>query len=101
MIDLVIFTLHMILLSAAFTYRWQEEGVKEGMLAVFFVIVIFFVGWSMSSFILRAAMQPEGLATWLDRDTLSLLMLAIGEAVFYYFFLKSDSPHDSVPDARA
>jgi hypothetical protein len=92
MIDLVIFTLHVILLSAAFTYRWQEEGVKEGMLAVFFVVVIFFVGWSMSSFILRATMQPEGLAAWLDRDTLSLLLLAIGEAVFYYFFMKSDSP---------
>jgi hypothetical protein len=93
MIDLIIFTLHFILLSAAFTYRWQEEGVKEGLLAVFFVVVIFFVGWSMSSFILRAFMQPEGIARWLDRDALSLLVLALGEAVFYYFFLKSDSPH--------
>jgi hypothetical protein len=100
MIDLIIFTLHMIFLSAAFTYRWQDEGVKEGLLAVFFVIVIFFVGWSMSSFILRAFMQPDGLASWLDRDTLSLLVLATGEAVFYYFFLKSDSPHSASPRTR-
>jgi hypothetical protein len=88
MIDLVIFTIHVVALSAAFTYRWQDEGVKEGLLAVFFAGVIFFVGWSMSSFILRATIPPEGLASWLDRDTLSLVLLSAGESVFYYFFLK-------------
>jgi len=50
MIPLVVFYIHIVALAAVFTRRWQEEGTGEGILAVFFMALIFFVGWGISSF---------------------------------------------------
>jgi hypothetical protein len=90
MIPLIVFTIHVIALAAAFTRRWQEEGVSGGLLAVFFMALIFFVGWSMTSFIVKLVMPSEGLGPLLDRDACSLLLLTIAESVFYYFYLKGE-----------
>jgi hypothetical protein len=95
MIPLLIFYLHIIALAAGFTRRWQDEGVPEGLLAVFFIALIFFVGWSMASFIMKIVMPAEG---WgLDRDAASLLLLTVAEGIFYYFYLKTDAPDGSPP----
>lgn len=88
MIPLIVFHLHIVAMAAVFTRRWQEEGPGEGLLGVFFMAVIFFVGWSMSSFIMKLVMPQEGLAPWLDRDAASLLLLTAAEAVFYLFFFR-------------
>jgi hypothetical protein len=88
----MVFYAHILALAAGFTKRYQEEGIAEGFLAVFFVALIFFVGWSISSFLLKFLIGPEGLGPLLDRDALSLLLLTAGEAVFYYFFLRDDTP---------
>lgn len=91
MIPLVVFYAHIIVLAAGFTKRYQEEGIAEGFLAVFFVALIFFVGWSISSFLLKFLIGPEGLGPLMDRDAISLLILTGGEAVFYFFFLRDDA----------
>ncbi|MEW6509354.1 MAG: hypothetical protein AB1428_00195 [Bacteroidota bacterium] len=90
MIPVLVFYLHVVAIAAGFTRRWQEEGVAEGFLAVFFMALIFFVGWSMSSFIMKLLMPPEGLGFLLDRDAASLLLLTAAEGVFYYFYLKGE-----------
>ena len=92
MIPLLVFTVHIIAVAAGFTRRWQEENVSEGFLAVFFMALIFFVGWSISSFLMKLVMPPEGLGPVFNRDAASLLFLTVGEAVFYYFYLKGDGP---------
>lgn len=90
MIPLVVFYLHVVAVSAIFTKRYQDEGIGEGFLAVFFMSLIFFVGWAMASFIMKLVMPDEPLATWFDRDAASLVLLTIAEAVLYYFFYFKD-----------
>jgi len=88
MVPLFIFYLHIVAAVYAYTKRWQEAGVKEGVLAVTFVAVIFSVGWTLATFLLRLTCPPEGFGPGLDRDALSLLLLTIGEGFFYYWYLK-------------
>jgi hypothetical protein len=92
MIPLIVFYLHVVGLAVAFTRRWQDDGVGEGLLAVFFGALIFFVGWSISSFIMKLLMSVEGFGPLLDRDSASLLALTVGEGIFYYFFLRDAGP---------
>ncbi|MBI4548984.1 MAG: hypothetical protein HY707_13455 [Ignavibacteriae bacterium] len=88
MITLFIFYIHTIAAVAFFTKRWQEADIKEGFLAVGFLALIFSVGWSISAFILQFLVAKEGFARWLDRDTLSLILLTVMESVFYYVQVK-------------
>ena len=92
MIPLFVFYAHVVAFAAVFTQRWQEEGVSEGVLGVLFMLLIFFVGWSMSSFVMRLVMQPAGFGKWLDADAMALAVLAIVESVFYYFYFRKDTP---------
>lgn len=97
MIPLFVFYLHIVGVATAFTKRWQEEGLTEGVLAVFFTGLIFFVGWSMTSFIMKLIMSREGLGNFFDRDAASLLLLTFAEAVFYYFYLRDERRHPVPP----
>ncbi len=96
MIPLLVFYLHIVAMAIAFTKRWQEEGIAEGFLAVFLIALIFFVGWSIASFIMKLVIDKEGFGLLLDRDALSLLLLTAGEVVFAYFYFK-EGPRDE-PD---
>lgn len=99
MIALIIFYLHIVGMAAAFTTEYQKEGVGAGLLNVGFVVLIFSVGWSISTFVLKYLIGEEGFGMWLNRDTLSLLVLSIGEACFYYFYFKDPSPRPQQPSA--
>lgn len=92
MVPLIVFYLHIVGAAAAFTRRWQDEGLAEGILAVFFVALIFFVGWGMASFIMKLFMAPEGFGPMFDRDSASLVLLTLLEGAFYYFYLRTDEP---------
>ena len=83
MVALFVFYAHVIAAAALFTKRWQDGDLKEGILAVVFLALIFSVGWSMSTVILKVFVSEKGFAVWLDRDALSLLLLAVGEALFF------------------
>ena len=88
MITLLIFYLHTIAAVTFYTKRWQEANWKEGLLAVGFFVLIFSVGWTMSAFLVGLLIGEKGFGTWLDRDTLSLLLLTVMESAFYYTQLK-------------
>ncbi len=94
MVPLIVFYAHIIAFTAVFTKRWQEEGVSEGSLGVLFMLLIFFVGWSMASFVMRLVLPPEGFGRWLDADAAALAVLAVVESVFYYFYFKKDAPRE-------
>lgn len=87
MITLFIFYLHTIAAAALFTSHWQEEGLKGGLVAVGFMLLIFSVGWPMCTIILNLFFEPAGLGPWLDRDTLSLSTLTVIEAAGSYLYL--------------
>jgi len=89
MIPLLVFYVHVVFVTALFTKRWQDEGLGEGILAVFFAGLIFFVGWAMTSFVVRLLMSEEGLLG-IDSDSASLLLLTVVEAIFYYFYFRDE-----------
>ena len=84
MITLFIFYAHTVAAVALFTKRWQDGDLKEGLLAVTFLLLIFSVGWSISTVIVKFFIDEKGFGPWMDRDTMSLMLLAIFEAIFYY-----------------
>jgi hypothetical protein len=89
-VPLIVFYLHVVAIAGVCTRRWQEEGLAEGFLAVFFMALIFFVGWSMASFVMKLFMSAGGAGPALNRDAASLLLLTVAEAVFYYFYLRGE-----------
>lgn len=91
MIPLLVFYVHVVAFAIAYTRRWQEEGVSEGLLTLFFMALIFFVGWSMASFIVKIIAPAAGIGG-IDSDALALLLLTVAETVFYYFYMKTDPP---------
>ena len=88
MITLFIFYLHVVVAVAIYTERWQDADWKEGLLGVGFFALLFSVGWSISTFIMKMLIKEEGFGVWLNRDTLSLLLLTFMEAGFYSIQLK-------------
>lgn len=88
MIALFIFYVHIVAAVILYTKRWQEGDWKEGLLAVGFLALVFSVGWSISTFVLKLFMEEKGFGVWLDRDVLSLVLLLILEAVFFSIQLR-------------
>ena len=88
MIELVVFYLHTIAAVTAFTHQYQREGPGAGALAVGFMGIIFSVGWSISTFLLKLVVSEKGMGLWFNRDAMSLTLLTIAEAIFYYLYLR-------------
>jgi hypothetical protein len=88
MIALVIFYVHIIAVTALFTYHYQREGFGAGMLTVGFFGIIFAVGWSISTLILKLLISEKGLGMMADRSALSLALLTMAEAVFYHLYYR-------------
>lgn len=93
MIPLIIFYLHIIGMSAAFTSEYQKEDIGSAFLSVGFIVLIFSVGWTISTFVLKYLMNEVGFGMWLNRDAFSLLLLTIGEAIFYYNYYSEEKEH--------
>ncbi len=90
MVPLIVFYLHIIAFAYAFTREYQREGFSAGFLTVGFMVLIFSVGWSISSFAFKYLVDETGFGIWLNRDALSLLALSIGEGLLYYFYFSSE-----------
>ena len=88
MIALFLFYIHVVAFTAAFTHQYQEEDMKAGVLAVVFMAILFSVGWSIATFLLKMVIAEKGLGIWFSRDMMGLTLLTIGEACFYYLYLR-------------
>ncbi|MCX6136277.1 MAG: hypothetical protein NTV54_02115 [Ignavibacteriales bacterium] len=88
MIALLLFYLHIVAFTAAFTHQYQEEDIKAGVLTMAFMGIIFSVGWSISTFLLKMVIAEKGLGIWLTRDSMGLVLLTLGEAGFYYLYFR-------------
>lgn len=90
MIPLIVFYIHIIGFTYAFTREYQREGISAGFLTLGFLVLIFSVGWSISSFAFKYLVDEAGFGIWLNRDALSLLALSVGEGLLYYFYFGSE-----------
>lgn len=94
MVELFVFYIHIVAVATMFTKRWQEENLSEGLLVVVFMVLIFFVGWSITTFLMKLLLEKEGPGMFFDRDAASLLLLTIGESILYYFYLRDEKKPD-------
>jgi hypothetical protein len=88
MIPLFVFYLHMIGFTYFFVREYQREGLSAGFLTLGFLILIFSVGWTISSIVWKSLIDEIGFGTWLNRDALSLASLTVCEAVLYSFYFR-------------
>jgi hypothetical protein len=90
MIELLIFHLHIAGALYAFTKNWQAKGVKDGLLAVALITLVFTIGWALTGTIAHAV-YPQSLNTiYFNSDILGLLLLLIPESFFFYFYFVKD-----------
>jgi hypothetical protein len=88
MIASFIFFLHFLFALIIFTKKWQDEGLSSGFLNVALILILFAVGWTITSLIVKVVVEPEGFGLYFDRDTFSLSLLTLGEMVFYRLYYK-------------
>lgn len=87
MIEMLIFHAHIVGALYGFTKRWQEENIKEGLLAVAVIGLVFMIGWAITGPIAKMLTPKAGFPVlWFTTDTLSLLILLPIEAVVFKLF---------------
>ena len=97
MIIAFIFFAHLIFALVIFTKKWQEENISTAFLNIALIGILFAVGWSITGIIVKLIMEPQGLGTFFDRDTFSLLLLTIGEYFFYRIYYKEKPSEEESP----
>ena len=90
MITALIFAIHLIFLLIVFTIKWQSDGISSALMSSSLVIILFTVGWSLISALLKIIIDKEGFGLYFDRDTMSLTLLTFLEFFFYKFYLKDN-----------
>lgn len=101
MIEILIFHLHIVAALYAFTKNWMIRGIKEGIMAVLVIGLIFTIGWALTGPIARMIMPYSWNTVYFTQDTLSLVLLAIPESFFFFlFFVKDRSPKTNTPSEQ-
>lgn len=93
MIELFIYHFHIVGALYAFVKQWQKSNVKEGLMMVLVIGLVFTIVWSLSFPIAKLIFPSSLKSEWFRLDTLSLLIAFILECVFYYFYVLKDKSH--------
>jgi hypothetical protein len=100
MAELLVLYLHLLAALYAFTQRWQERGLREGILAVLLVGMVFLLVWTLSGALVRLLIAQPKLTPWLTRDGLGLLLpLPLELWLFRALFLRPSAPPHTQPMA--
>ncbi len=94
MIEILIFHLHISGALYAFTKNWIKGTLKDGLLALGIIGLIFTIGWALSSPIAGFIMPAKWSSIYFTKDTLSLVLLFIPEVIFFFlFFVREREKH--------
>lgn len=88
MIAVFIFLIHLVFMILIFVKKKKEDGLSGGLLNVALIGILFAIGWSLTSVVAKALMEPVGFGRHFDRDTFSLALLTIFELLFYKIYYK-------------
>jgi len=86
MIALAIFMLHIIFFVFIFIKISKKESSKQAFYNLLFMIIVFAIGWALSTMLTNAVFPAGGYSKELNLDTISLLILSIAETAFYKFY---------------
>lgn len=88
MVIAFIFLLHIIFIVYIIYKRVKSNSTSSALIDVIFIIIIFSVGWSLSTMFCKLFWEPIGFGKYFDRDTISLTLLTIVEYFFFKFYFK-------------
>jgi hypothetical protein len=90
MITALIFSVHLIFMAVIFTKKWQDESISSAFINLALIIVLFAVGWSISTSVVKLVIDSKGFGIQFDADAISLTLLSIGEYFFYKFYYREE-----------
>jgi hypothetical protein len=86
MIAALIFSAHLVFIVVIFTKKWQDESLSSAFINLALIIVLFAVGWSISTSLVKLVIDSKGFGIQFDADAISLTLLVIAEFFFYRFY---------------
>lgn len=97
MISALIFSAHLVFIAVIFTKKWQDESLSQAFINLALIVVLFAVGWSISTSVVKLVIDNKGFGIQFDADAISLTILAIAEYFFYRFYYREDQNKKSIP----
>lgn len=88
MITALIFLTHIIFSVLVFIKRKKQDSLSSAFIDLIFIVIIFSVGWSLSTMVSKIFWDPIGFGKYFDRDAISLTILTIVEFFFYRIYFK-------------
>jgi hypothetical protein len=95
MITALIFSAHLIFMTVIFTKKWQDESLSSAFINLALIIVLFAVGWSISTSVVKLFIDSKGFGIQFDADAISLSILAVAEYFFYRFYYREEHTQDN------
>jgi len=86
MISALIFSMHLLFILVIFTKKWQDESIGSAFINLALIIILFAVGWSITTAVIKLFIDSKGFGIQFDGDTISLSLLSIVEYFFYKFY---------------
>ncbi|MFP4527316.1 MAG: hypothetical protein ACLFQX_02095 [Candidatus Kapaibacterium sp.] len=74
----------------AFTKNWQRRGIKDGLLAIAIIGLMFAIGLALTGTLANVIYPDSWNSIYFNDDTLSLVLLLIPESIFFYHFFMKD-----------
>lgn len=95
MVSAIVFSAHLIFVLYIFTKKWQDESLSSAFINLALVIILFSVGWSISTAIIKIFFDSRGLGLHFNADDISLTLLTVVEFFFYKFYYGGEIPTEA------
>jgi len=82
----LIFFFHFLFGLIVFVKKWQNESLSAAFINIALIIILFSVGWSIVTMLIKLFFEAEGFGIWFDRDTITLTILSTIEYFFFRFY---------------
>ena len=96
MITALIFSAHLIFIAVIFTKKWQDESLSSAFINLALIVVLFAVGWSISTSVVKLVIDSKGFGIQFDADAIALTVLVIFEFFFYRFYYNEDKSDQQI-----
>ena len=90
MISAFIFFAHLMFILFIFTKKWQEDSLGTAFINLFLIILLFSVGWSIATSVVKIFFDAKGFGLHFDANTISLTILSIAEFLFYRIYYRDN-----------
>lgn len=88
MVIAFIFLIHILFTIYVIYKKWKNDSFSSALIDLTLIIIIFSVGWSLSTMFVKVFSDPAGFGKHFDRDTIALTILTVGEYFFYRIYFK-------------